>query len=123
MRALECIVNSSSPQPTGHMYCPGAYIAYANILHQVNHNEGFPGDSAVKYLPAMQETGSIPGSGRSTGEGSDNPLQYSCLQNPNGQRTEVGDSTWGRKELEMTKQLCTHKQLLYKVFFQLFAHL
>ena len=56
MTALECIVNSSSPQPTGHMFYPGAYIAYANILHQVNHNEGFPGDSAVKYLPAMQET-------------------------------------------------------------------
>ena len=53
--ALECIVNSSS-QPTGHMDYPGACIAYANILHQVNHNEGFPGDSAVKYLPAMQET-------------------------------------------------------------------
>ena len=38
----------------------------------------------VKNLPAMQETpGSIPGSGRSPGEGHDNhPLQYSCLENP-----------------------------------------
>ena len=26
--------------------------------------------------------GSIPGSGRSPGEGNDNPLQYSCLGNP-----------------------------------------
>ena len=26
--------------------------------------------------------GSIPGSGRSPGEGSDYPLQYSCLENP-----------------------------------------
>ena len=26
--------------------------------------------------------GSIPGSGRSSGEGNDNPLQYSCLENP-----------------------------------------
>ena len=26
--------------------------------------------------------GSIPGSGRSPGEGSGNPLQYSCLENP-----------------------------------------
>ena len=26
--------------------------------------------------------GSIPGSGRSTGEGNGNPLQYSCLENP-----------------------------------------
>ena len=29
----------------------------------------------------MQETGSIPGSGRSPGGGNDNPLQYSCLEN------------------------------------------
>ena len=37
----------------------------------------------VKNLPAMQETpGSIPGLGRSPGEGSGNPLQYSYLENP-----------------------------------------
>ena len=43
----------------------------------------------VKKLPAVQETpcitgdqGSIPGSGRSSGEGNGNPLQYSCLGNP-----------------------------------------
>ena len=37
----------------------------------------------VKNPPAMQETpaGSIPGSGRSPGEGNGNPLQYSCLGN------------------------------------------
>ena len=38
---------------------------------------------SVKNLPAMQETwGSIPGSGRSPGEGNVNPFQYSCLENP-----------------------------------------
>ena len=40
----------------------------------------------VKTLPAnvadAREVGSIPGSGRSPGEGNDNPLQYSCLGNP-----------------------------------------
>ena len=40
----------------------------------------------VKNLPAnagdMRDAGSIPGSGRSTGEGNGNPLQYSCLGNP-----------------------------------------
>ena len=29
-----------------------------------------------------RDTGSIPGSGRSSGEGNGNPLQYSCLENP-----------------------------------------
>ena len=36
------------------------------------------------------DMGSIPGSGRSPGEGNDNPLDYSCLKNPNGQRSQVG---------------------------------
>ena len=44
---------------------------------------GFPGGSVVKNLPANAGvTGSIPGSGRSHGEGNGNPLQYSCLGNP-----------------------------------------
>ena len=34
--------------------------------------------------------GSIPELGRSTGVGCDNPLQYSCLENPQGQRSLVG---------------------------------
>ena len=44
---------------------------------------GFPGSSVVKNPPANAgEMGSIPGSGRSPGEGNGNPLQYSCLGNP-----------------------------------------
>ena len=46
-------------------------------------NYGFLGGSAVKNLPASAgHTGSIPGSGRSLGEGNGNPLQYSRLGNP-----------------------------------------
>ena len=37
----------------------------------------------VKNLPVNAgDAGSIPGSGRSPGEGNSNPLQYSCLENP-----------------------------------------
>ena len=36
----------------------------------------------VKNLPAIRDPDSIPGSGRSPGEGTGNPLQYSCLENP-----------------------------------------
>ena len=40
----------------------------------------------VKNPPAnagdVGDTGSIPGSGRSPGDGHGNPLQYSCLENP-----------------------------------------
>ena len=42
--------------------------------------------TVVKNLPANKEdtrnVGLISGSGRSPGEGNDNPLQYSCLENP-----------------------------------------
>ena len=41
------------------------------------------GGSVVKNLPAsVGDVGSIPGLGRSLGEGNGNPLQYSCLENP-----------------------------------------
>ena len=44
---------------------------------------GFPSGSVVKNLPANAgDVDSIPGSGRSPGEGNGNPLQYSCLENP-----------------------------------------
>jgi len=44
--------------------------------------EVFLGGSVVKHLPASAgDTGSIPGSGRSSRERNGNPLQYSCLGN------------------------------------------
>ena len=44
---------------------------------------GFPGGSEVKASACNAgNLGSIPGSGRSPGEGNGNPLQYSCLENP-----------------------------------------
>ena len=43
----------------------------------------FPGSSVVKNLPNNTgDSSSIPGSGRSLGEGNGNPLQCSCLGNP-----------------------------------------
>ena len=43
---------------------------------------GFPGGSVMKNLPANADVGLIPGSGRSLGEGNENPLEYSCVENP-----------------------------------------
>ena len=44
---------------------------------------GFPGGSEVKVSACNAgDLGSIPGLGRSPGEGNGNPLQYSCLENP-----------------------------------------
>ena len=45
-------------------------------------NEGFPGGSVVKNPSANAgDASSIPGSGRSPGEGNGNRLRYSCLGN------------------------------------------
>ena len=50
-----------------------------------------------------EDPGSIPGSGRSPGEGDGNPLQYSCLENPMDRGSwRVGYSPWGHKESDMT---------------------
>ena len=44
---------------------------------------GFPGGSEVKASACkVEDPGSIPGSGRSPGEGNGNPLHYPCLENP-----------------------------------------
>ena len=44
---------------------------------------GFPGSLDGKASAYnVGDPGSIPGSGRSLGEGNGNPLQYSCLENP-----------------------------------------
>ena len=45
--------------------------------------KGFPGGSDGKESTCNAgDPGSIPGSGRSPGEGNGNPLQYSCLGSP-----------------------------------------
>ena len=66
---------------------------------------GFPGGSDRKVSAYnAEDRGSIPGSGRSPGEGNGNPLQYSCLENP----MDEGAWTlcpWGGKESDTTEQL------------------
>ena len=53
------------------------------FLISIMHKLVFPGGSEVKASACNAgDLGSIPGSGRSPGEGNGNPLQYSCLENP-----------------------------------------
>ena len=60
--------------------------------------------------------GLVPELGRFPGEGNGNPLQYSYLGNPTGQRCLVGYSLQGHRESDMTEQLNNNEQyLLYNV--------
>ena len=44
------------------------------------------------------DLGSIPGVGKIPGGGQGKPVQYSCLENPHGQRFLASYSPWGCKE-------------------------
>ena len=60
-------------------------VPWATSCRQVIHHfqGAFSGSSVVMNLPTSAgDLDSIPGLGRSPGEGNGNPLQYSCLENP-----------------------------------------
>ena len=68
---------------------------------------GFPGGSDGIESPCNSgDLSLIPGSGRSPGEGSGDPFQYSCLENP----VDGGYSPWGCKESHMTELVSTVQQ-------------
>ena len=64
------LVESPLPSPKHYCALPSALLGFPNgsDSKESDHSAGGPG--------------SIPGSGRSPGEGKDNPLKYSCLENP-----------------------------------------
>ena len=52
------------------------------LILYLKRTTGFPGGSDGKASAwSAGDPGSIPGLGRSPGEGNGNPLQYSCLEN------------------------------------------
>ena len=76
---------------------------------------GFPGSSDGKESACNGgDLDLIPGLGRSPGGGHGNPLQYSCLENPYGQRSLAGYSLWVRKESCTTEQLSTAQHMWFK---------
>ena len=87
---------------------------------------GFPGGSEVKASARNAgDLGSIPGSGRSPGEGNGNPLQYSCLENSmdggawwaavrgvTKSRTRLSDFTFTFHFHALEKEMTTHSSVL-----------
>ena len=71
-------------------------------------NLDFPGSPAGKESACNEgDPGLIPGLGRSPRGGHGSPLQYSCLENPHGQRSLVGYSSWSRKKSDTAECLST----------------
>ena len=63
--------------------------------------------------------GLIPGLGRSLGGEHGNSLQYSCLENPHGQRSLADYSPWGCTELDMSERLSTAQHRAMSVLMEM----
>ena len=75
----------------------------------VGNTPGFPGGSDGKESARNAgDPGSIPGSGRTPGEGDGNPLQYSCLENSMDRGAWRATVYEGHKESDTTERP-THK--------------
>ena len=89
-------------------HCVMCYLSSYTAL------SGFQLVLVVNNSPAnagdVRDASSIPGLGRCPGRGQGNPLQYSCLENPHGQRSLVGYSPQGCTESDMT-EATQHAQL------------
>ena len=95
------------------IYFPKFPFLHCSRISQIPNSPelpNFPGGPVEKTPPAnagnARDVGSNPGSGRSSGTGNCNPLEYSSLKF-HGQRSLAGYSPWTCKELDMTEQLGT----------------
>ena len=76
-------------------------INFSEFTELYKHNRASQVVLVVKNLPAnagdIRDSGLIPGSGRSPGGGQDDPLHYSCLENP------IDRGTWWALVHSITK--------------------
>ena len=76
--------------------------------------KGFPGSSDGNESACNAgDLGLIPGSRRSPEEGNGNPLQYSCLENPHGQRSLGGLQAIGSQRVRRDRATDTSKVIFY----------
>ena len=75
----------------------------------------FGGSDSKESTCNAGNLGSIPGLGGSPGGGNGNPLWYSCLESPHGQRDLVGYSPCGHKKLDTTERLSTAQQHIINI--------
>ena len=107
-----------------YIYAHYIYTLYYIYIHahtQIHTYESFPRSSVSKESVYNAynagDLSSIPGSVRSPGEGNGNPLQYSCLENPPGQRSLAVYSPWDCKS-------CTRLSTIFLSFYtNIYTHI
>ena len=76
---------------TGIQRAHSVPYVFSLLFTETRQCEGFPGSSAGKESACNAgDLGLIPGLGRSPEGGHGDPLQYSCLENPHGQKSLAG---------------------------------
>ena len=84
----------------------GTILLGLDVVPKPSVNLDCPGGSDGKDSAGnAEDPGSIPGLGRSPGEGNDKPTPVSLPGEFHGQRSLAGYSPWGHKESDMTEQL------------------
>ena len=94
------------------------WISYLRTFFFFNwgNSHGIPGGSDNKESACNSgDMSSVPGSGRSPGEGEGYPLQYSCLENSLDRGGLADYSPWDCKELDTTERL-THMSIYVSTF-------
>ena len=105
---------SVPPDPATHPTCLYIRMLFLPLLFE----DPYCSSGCPQWLSGKEptcnagDTGSIPGLGRSPGGGHGNPLQYSCLENPHGQRSLVG-STGSQKSRTWPKRLGMQALFIY----------
>ena len=73
-----------------------------SLMTIMSFPNGLVGKESTCNAEGTGDMDSVPGWGRFPGGGHGNPLQYSCLENPHGQRSLVGYSSRVLRELDTT---------------------
>ena len=100
------------PSLTWHPPCSKPFrplTLHLELLYLWASQEALVVNSSIANTGDVRDTSLMPGLGRSLGGGNGNPPQYSCLENPHGQRSLAGCSSWGGKESDMTEVTAQHR--------------
>ena len=96
--------------------CLNHIMLWENLYMNIYKCWASPVAHGEEFACIAGDLGSISGLGRFHGGGHNNPLQYSCQENPHGQRSLAGFSLWGRRESDIPK-VTEYAYVNVRVFF------